>query len=423
MSAITLSTIHAWTRIGGVDVISVDVLLWAFFLLALKDPWRDFRYVEFTNEQRPGRSSRRTAGSTSDQTRNEANSPLDERTVLIDHQREDHGGTNKVQEQSYPLQLSERLSWTLKLLVSIRLNNWKVNHPSHDKGQPPLPAFPNRASFVTQTIISSIRGYLILDLTRAYISYDPYFVDSSISITSPLPFTHLRLVPAQLLRSMIVGGQAWALVGQLFYLPCLLPVGINALGLLPGEWSPHNWSPYFGSLKAIVLNGLRGFWGKYWHQTMRYTVSSPGYAIADALRLRQSSLLRYVIITAIAFGLSGVTHMGLVPPEPLHATTSANSIRLCIAGFFWAQSVALLLEVLVSRLAAHLCTPETWQGGAGLRLRMVINALWVIAWFTVCLPLLGEAGRQLGYWGVWPVPVSVYKGMRGEGWLAWQFLR
>ena len=30
---------------GGVDVLSVNGLLWALFLLVLKDPWRDFRYV------------------------------------------------------------------------------------------------------------------------------------------------------------------------------------------------------------------------------------------------------------------------------------------------------------------------------------------------------------------------------------------
>ena len=224
---------------------------------------------------------------------------------------------------------------------------------------------------------------------------------------------------------MLIGLQAWAMISQLFYLPCLLPLALNAVGLLPDLWSPHTWSPYFGSSRVIFTHGVRGFWGAYWHQTMRWGVAGPGYALADGLKLGKQSMLRYTIIAVSAFGLSGVVHMGLVPPEPLHATLSTNAERLCVAGFFWLQPIAMVLEVLVAsavRASGGGGGPEYWRAGTGLRVRMATNGLWAVLWFTLCIPLLGEAGRQLGYWRVWPLPVSLWKGLRGEGWVVWPFL-
>ncbi|KAK1040346.1 hypothetical protein LTR74_018697, partial [Friedmanniomyces endolithicus] len=276
----------------------------------------------------------------------------------------------------------------------MRLNNWKIGSVGHDRTQPPVPVFSTRRAFAAYAVLCFVRGYLTLDLTRAYIEHDPYFIDPAVSITSPLPFHGLRFLPPQLLRTMIVGAQAWALLGQLFYLPCLLPVALHALGLLPDDWSPHLWAAYYGPPQAIFLHGVRGFWGQYWHQTMRWSVSTPGYAITKALRLRSGNPVKYAVITTVAFGLSGAIHMGLVPPVPLHSTIGANHIRLCIAGFFWVQSIGIFCETLIARGAIAMYGLHYWQRGNGLTLRLVINGLWVVAWFTVSLPLLAEFARQ-----------------------------
>jgi hypothetical protein len=39
-------TIHAWTVMGGVDVISLNGLFWTTFLLVLKDPWTEFTLLK-----------------------------------------------------------------------------------------------------------------------------------------------------------------------------------------------------------------------------------------------------------------------------------------------------------------------------------------------------------------------------------------
>ena len=46
MPVVTISVLHAWMIMGTVDVITSNALLWSFFLLAVKDPWREFRWVE-----------------------------------------------------------------------------------------------------------------------------------------------------------------------------------------------------------------------------------------------------------------------------------------------------------------------------------------------------------------------------------------
>ncbi|KAI7189835.1 hypothetical protein KC363_g4733 [Hortaea werneckii] len=362
--------------------------------------------------------------------KNEA--PTSERTTLLPSPNSDdvtkaknkpHSQAQQpISEQPYPDSFYHRLQWVGTLLVSIRLNNWKISSPSHDRKQPPTPAFRDRLSFVLYTIFCFMRGYLVLDLTRAYISYDPYFTDPHISVRSPLPSGGVEGFPAQFVRAMVTGAQAWALISQMFYLPCLIPVGLHALGLLSDEWSPHLWPSYFGSPGTIFLYGVRGFWGTYWHQTMRWSVAGPGYAIADALRLKAGGLVRYSLITAVAFALSGTVHMGLVPPEPLHATVSANTIRLYVAGFFWAQPVAMLVETLGAKIMGSVTGPSLWQGGAGRLARLLVNGIWVLTWFTLTMPLLSEAGKQMGYWRVWTVPFSIWQGLKGEGWIAWPVL-
>lgn len=449
MPLIVACTIHAWWRMGGVDVISVNTPLWSLFLLALKDPWKDFRWIIWkTGSQTP--SYGRTGKDEKPEKRmtdlpatvalaNDAEQ-VDEQSTLLDgdvtdiaptlvRNETDKGAAAQsklsVDEEAYPATLWRRLVWVNELMISIRLNNWKISSSSHDRYQPPTPAFRSRTSFAAYAIFCFVRGYVVLDFTSAYISYDPYFTHTSIAISAPLPpsMPLLAYMPSQLVRSMIIGAQAWALISQMFYLPCLLPVLLHALGWLQDEWSPHNWPTYFGSPSVIFRHGVRGFWGGYWHQTMRYTVSGPGYAIADATGLRKGGLGRYAVISAVAFGLSGCVHMGLVPPEPLHATIPPNAIWLYVAGFFWLQPLAMLLEVLTARIITRTTGSGYWQENTGLTMRMVLSGLWVLAWFSLCIPLLGEAGRQLGYWRHWIAPVSLWKGVKGEGWVAWPILQ
>ena len=158
---------------------------------------------------------------------------------------------------------------------------------------------------------------------------------------------------------------------------------------------------------------------------MRWSVSGPGIAMADYLGLAKKGLARRAIVLCSAFGLSGCVHIGLVPPEPLHlgAGVSVAFVRALVGGFFWVQVVGILLEEVVGRCLERVVSRETRRSKAWWWLRAGVNVLWLCGWFCCCMPLLGEAGRQLGWWRHWLVPISLVKGMRGEGWIAWEYLR
>lgn len=386
-------TIHAWIQMGCIDVITVDVFLWTLCLLVLKDPWENFRYVAI-----PGSPS-------------EQEHRMELRDGKTLQKRQDDQGV------SYPTDLAGRVPWILTLISSIRLNGWKTGRPSHNIWSTQRIQI-SRTTFARQALICFIRGYLTLDATRAYQSFDPYFSDLAIPISSPLPFREIGFVPPRLFRALIMMAQVWAVISQFIYLPCLLLIGLNAAGRLPDEWSPHTWQPIFGNASVVLSYGIRGFWGRYWHQAMRVFASAPGEALCDSLELGSRSLARFMFITTIAFGLSGIIHMGLVPPEPLYATTSANEIRLLVAVFFWLQPLGMLIELYLVKLLSAI-----FGGKLGTMIRVAVHVVFFVAWFTFCLPIFGEAARQLGYWCVWLVPISLWKGLRGEGWIAWEFLR
>ncbi|KAK3676022.1 hypothetical protein LTR78_004214 [Recurvomyces mirabilis] len=434
MPVIAAVTLKAWWEMGGVDVLSVNGLLWALFLLVLKDPWGDFRYVrgrEMLERRVVAKDSGKTEvgtglpsvtgnGSVKEQTATTLQTSL---PTTIDHNNNDfYEGETK---QPYPSALLARIPWVYTLLISIRLNNWRINSPSHDKTQPPAPAFPTHGAFALQALSSFALGYVVLDLTSVYIAWDPYFQNPNMPLASPLSLpstlpSALQLLPLRLVRTMTIGAQAWALIGQMFYLPCLLPLTIHYMGWIGDEWSPHNWPPYFGPSSTILKHGVRGFWGSYWHQTMRFTVSAPGYELADLLGFKAGGTIRYAVITFTAFALSGLVHTGLVPPEPLNAIVSPHELRFYVFAFFAVQPIAVLLETLFASLMAKYGGGlERWRSGNGLRIRKLINAIWTISWFTLTLGLIGEMGRQLDWWHYWTVPVSLWKGLRGEGWVAW----
>jgi hypothetical protein len=116
-------------------------------------------------------------------------------------------------------------------------------------------------------------------------------------------------------------------------------------------------------------------------------------------------------LSGTTFFFSGVVHIGLVPPNPMFATDSANHIRGLILSFFWLQPVGFAVEMLVSRGLRRM--------GMQKEMLVVLNAAWFVGWCCLVLPLLGEAGRNLGYWRVWPVPVSLWKGVREGVWFMW----
>ncbi|CAD0097085.1 unnamed protein product [Aureobasidium vineae] len=394
---ITASLAHAWTVMGGIDVISFDMLLHSYHLLLFNNPRRDFRRVLEGPET--------------------ATAEKNKTPVPGSRVRDDESTTPQYVEQSYPANWNERLPWIGTLLISMRFVDWKIGSPSHDSKQPArCPDPPSHLRFILKAILRTLSGYVVMDLTSAWTQQDPYFKTFGMSVDSPLPHDDLLgLLPPRLIRCTIMALQVWATVGQQFQLPCILPVALHWAGYLPDAWSPHLWPTFFGSFRAMFtslsLGAVRNFWGRYWHQTLRYYCSSPGVWLADLMHLPRRSHSRYFLLSVATFVFSGIVHIGLVPPEPMFATKTASQIRWLILSFFWLQPVGFAFEMAVSAGLRRFGTHKS--------IFVTLNILWFTAWCCFVLPLLGEAGRNLGYWRVWPVPFSLWRGITTGRWLTW----
>ncbi|KAL8709887.1 MAG: hypothetical protein Q9220_005503 [cf. Caloplaca sp. 1 TL-2023] len=287
--------LHAWSRMDGLDVISVNVATWSITLLLCYDPRKTFKLLHRVPEfKRPNHNL------------NNNDTPQREEDYF---------------EESYPSTLSRRIPWVLTLLPSLRLSNWKTGVPAHDRTQPITPML--RSTYLIRATLLAAQSFIILDITSTLVRYDPYFHVPNTSISSPLPpFSSntiinsiIHTLPPRLLRTTILSAQSHALITQGGALPTLFPVLLSSLGLWPEAWSPHTWPLFFGPFSAVYERGLRGLWGSWWHQTNRY-LATPGRYLARKLGARERGMGMYALSVASAFGLSGVMHMGLVPPEP-----------------------------------------------------------------------------------------------------------
>lgn len=407
-------TIHAWSVMGSVDVPSLNGLFWAAFLLVLNDPWTDFTLLKPDVE---------TNGKIDSVDRKRENGKQNGYVKVI----QQHNTRPTCTAIPYPPTLKARIPWTFKLISSLPLDNWLISYPPHDNLQPTSPQPKPLKQFILTTTLHAALAYLTLDLTSALTTTDPYFTNSKTPLFSPLPQNVQQQkiptsIPPYILHPTLISLQSYSLIASLLPSLAILPAILSYFSLFPAQFSPHSWPAYFGPPSTFLTRGLAGWWGGFWHQTMRWSVSGPGIAVADYLGLKRGGWARRALVLGSAFGGSGCVHMGLVPPEPVNLDReggwSVGMVRVLVGGFFWAQVLGILVEDLFWRVLGR----ERWEGRAWWWLRAVGNVVWLWAWFCCCMPLLGEAGRQLGWWRHWLVPVSLVKGMRGEGWVTWEYL-
>jgi hypothetical protein len=386
------ATIHAWLVLGGNDVISTDSLYMTLFLYYFKDPRQDFRRV-IRFESDGGSRSLNTIEPDQSKQRGDATVPVSD--ILL---------------ESYPESFSNRLAWAVMLPQSRPLHDWIIGNTGHDRRVLTLFRHPTRTQFMVGSLLRLLPVLLIfLPLSKQLARDDPYFSDPSWSMFDAYAFDDSNqtataalirsFVPAIILRPMTMAMYAYSLLLCLFLPPMLLFVLLNALRLVPDKWSPHTWRPHFGPFSAIQNYGIRGFWGQWWHQQMRHIVSEPGRWLAAKLTLQDSGwqkTLRYMWICVSAFALSGVTHSGMVPPNPRFATIDAKELRFRLASFFWVQPIGIAVELLILEPILR-TTPYSWRS-----LQRLLRVFWTVGWMCFSCHFLVVPFGQLGYWSIVP---------------------
>ena len=404
--------IHTWIWGGGIDVISANVALWSTDLIALQDPRGTYRriHVPDLSPPKPKEDITHKSSETEPLLQDEVADPPDDKPQSW--------------EEAYPDKLYRRICWVLTLLISIRLSYWKIGDSHHDKTQPPIRL--TCTAFLSWAASIIVYSFLVLDSAAFVAQFDSYFIDSTIGIDTPLllapnapaALSFLSFLPPRIHRCSIIAAHIYGVItlGGALGIPLILIA--NYFGLISDLWSPQSWPMFFGPFSAVADRGMRGLWGTWWHQTMRYPTSFPGRRLAQALRVKGNSTLDYSFRTISAFFFSGVIHMGLVPPEPQYATMPTSVVRLYVAMFFWVQAVAFAVELLVSKIMKRVSPDFACTTAARL-----LTLIWVSAWLCLTIPIVAVALKELGYGLVYPIPVSVWNGLTGRAWLTWPSLR
>ncbi|KAG8420569.1 hypothetical protein J3459_010932, partial [Metarhizium acridum] len=193
---------------------------------------------------------------------------------------------------------------------------------------------------------------------------------------------------------------SWFVVARVLIDASYRAATLVAVGL--GGSSPEDWPPLFGSMWMAFT--LRNFWGKFWHQFLRWPfTSTANYLTRDFLRLpRPSPMERYLNIFLV-FLLSGLLHVmvdsvqGVLPSQ----SGAMTFFPLFTLGFMIEDGIQEAWKRLRVSKETHRADLRTtlWQRTLGF--------IWVITWMSLTSPPYLFASRQLSQENRELVPFSV----------------
>ena len=328
--------------------------------------------------------------------------------------------------QAFPEPLAHRLDWAIDLATSFRGVHWNWRVSSLPEIDTPQKGISGSASGVLhssppsamqalrrQAVYDFILHYFLIDLVKTITITDPYFHGTA-SLSSPSPWLFLQGNPTLtwLIRlTMSLAGVVSALTFIFSLSPLIFPLLPQSITLAPLH-EPALYPPYWGPLGTSVLDkGLPGLWGKWWHQMFRFGISEPSRYLIEVLGLPPRSKPARIITVLVAFAVSGSIHAtasytAFLPSRPLGGPFA----------FFMLQGVGVLGQpAFLKYLSANAYdtrTLPTW-------LRRTGNGLFVASWLFLTGPLLANDFASCGIWLFEPLPISLLRGVLGQGYWCW----
>lgn len=311
--------------------------------------------------------------------------------------------------QSMPYPFLDRLDWVLDLITSLRGLHWSWRYSG--KTPPPCDVVglyqPRSSHSLALRLSRLLLIYLFLDALKVVMMEDPYFLGlvdcpppAYLSFLDNLPMlvgVYRRLLSfAGLHASMILNFG----VGPLLFVDLLGP---DVIGVRGERWM---YPSGYGDFSAVLDRGLQGWWGEWWHQLFRFTISSAAQWLAGQLRLGRKDQSRFFRLF-VAFSLSGA----------LHASISYGqwpvTWPLGPLVFFMLQAVGIIVQSSMTTILQKVLD------GVPRSLRRTGNLAFVFIWLWWTFPLLADDFARGGLWLLEPLPVSPLQGLwfnPGEWW-------
>jgi Membrane bound O-acyl transferase family len=252
--------IYSWSV--GLGFLAAVQVLWATELLLFQNPREKFQVIY---HQKPSFSP--------------PLKPTSETASKNDEKSEHDDKKECIWKEPYPTDLFQRFFWVCKLHISMRYIGWDTN--SSATSQPIsslLNRKPSRFRWLLNNILLAGICFLLIDVTNLFHHLDIYFqVETPIDKQFPSSLAALLsrytfgfLPPPRLVRILVLGLQQYAVFTLINRALAILHVSLGGLGLLDEWWGGvESWPMLMGSPAVVWRSGLRGFWGRFWHQLFR----------------------------------------------------------------------------------------------------------------------------------------------------------
>ncbi|KAH8171266.1 membrane bound o-acyl transferase family protein [Sarocladium implicatum] len=155
-------------------------------------------------------------------------------------------------------------------------------------------------------------------------------------------------------------------------------IAVMALGLS----TPEIWPPLYGSMFEAYT--IRGCWSSYWHQYLRWPLTTLcNFITKDLLRLPSPSIPERCVNTILVFFLAGVAHIFVDYYDPLVPSTT----YLPGLAFFVAQAVGIILEDSFQQAWRYFTGTKFVKKSSEVPLwRKIVGYAWVFCFFAVVSP-------------------------------------
>lgn len=305
-----------------------------------------------------------------------------------------------------PATIWRKTTWTINLLVNKR----RIGTAQQVKNVPRFssrrPTYrPSKIQFLFFRSGRCILSYLLVDLITSL----PRAPDAAVRYgDDKIPFVRSLIAGsmsgeaiAERLATTIAFWSLTYLSQSIFY--DLLSVLLVGLGINDLSY----WPPRFGPIAQAY--SVRRFWGVFWHQDMRYTLTSiSNYLTNDNLGLEPHTRLSRYTKLFLAFSLSGLAHTAqdLSFGVPLYHFSSMR--------FFTMQAVGILAEDMVKWFFDYVGGSPGRESGEGAhkarRRRKAVGYAWVLVWLVWSTPVWSYPIIRLD--DASPLPVHFFEGRK-----------
>lgn len=238
---------HLYSWKSGFGFLSAVHALWSADLLLFRQPREFFRLIRHKSNV----------------------------TFHITDGKEDEG---ILERQPYPRSLGARFWWVTKLVASPRYVGWDTGPDAKPRLLSVKYGAPSKWKWLLCNGLKAVFCFLIVDAVNAYKLRDPYFLGFA-DIDSTLPYAvvsilgrHLTMaISPRLFRLFLFAVQQYSVFSLIWAILVALSVSFTTIARGDDFWGVmDNIQPLWGNPIVVFESGLRGFWGKFWHQLFRH---------------------------------------------------------------------------------------------------------------------------------------------------------